>query len=391
MRRRSVVGHICVGLGAVGISTILLGAQAGAASSTVSQATAQDVNIALSGLSLGVPSPATSAASDGTGSTVTNTDAPGVSLLNGATFLTAGALATQATAEPTGVSYACAGIVQTGAALQVGAGGTSCTSTGTGTGGLSLDLSTIPGIGTTLSALGNVTITANAVTAYANEQANGDAVGGAVIANPELNVSLVGGFSTGPIPLMLAGTPNEDLLPGLVSVLEAYITANPTDAALPDPVVTALDTTLAPVVTLQTDYQTGGGAAPFEVSAIRASILNGATTSAGTADLAEVTVGPNTTPSSTSTTPPSSVPPATSPPAPSPPSAPTAPAATGTSPTVASAPAAAPTAARIITGPPEAPLGHTGALPVGVAVGAAGVAGLAVEEVIRRRRSRKLA
>lgn len=46
----------------------------------------------------------------------------------------------------------------------------------------------------------------------------------------------------------------------------------------------------------------------------------------------------------------------------------------------------APTAAKILTGPPQAPLGHSGDLPIGLAIGAAGLAGLAVEEVIRRRR-----
>jgi len=48
----------------------------------------------------------------------------------------------------------------------------------------------------------------------------------------------------------------------------------------------------------------------------------------------------------------------------------------------------APTAAKIVTGPPQAPLGHNAALPIGLAVGGVAVAGLGIEEVRRRRRGR---
>jgi hypothetical protein len=63
---------------------------------------------------------------------------------------------------------------------------------------------------------------------------------------------------------------------------------------------------------------------------------------------------------------------------------------TTTKPPTGTSPTGTTPSARISTGPPEAPLGHTPDLSIGLAIAAAGLAGLAAEEVIRRHRRRKV-
>lgn len=257
------------------------------AASTVSQATAQAANINLlnSTAAVAVPSPATSATNNGAGSNTAVVGAPLVSALSGVTFLTAGALATVAEANTAGTSYACAGVVSPGGGIQVGSGGTSCSATGTNTGGVTVDLGKLPTIGSLLSSVADVKVTFDSLTAFAHDTASNTASGTATIAGAHVTVTLLRGLlSPITVPLTLAGTPNQNLLTAIVNSLTGA------KNALLDPVITALSTTVAPVLSLVTNYQTTTSAGTFEVSALHIALLG---TTGAVANLAEVTVGPN--------------------------------------------------------------------------------------------------
>jgi len=106
---------------------------------------------------------------------------------------------------------------------------------------------------------------------------------------------------------------------------------------------------------------------------ITASNTFGGTDPTATQAFTLIVRGPTTTTTSTPVEP-------TSAPAPPKPPAPPAPAP--------AAPKAVPTAAKIITGPPQAPFGHSRVLPIGLAIAGVALGGLGIDAARRRRRRR---
>ncbi len=254
-------------------------------------ATAQAANLALLNGSVTVAASATPTqatyAGTGSGSNSTASNQPAVSLLAGDTWLSAGLLSEYAEADTNASSYACAGVLSVGDALARHA--TGCTITGTGTGGFGLDISKLPGLGTALSSIADVKVVADAATAFASEAPAAVPTGSASLLNAKVVVNLVGGLLNLTVPLTVAITPNADLLSTITSTLGGI---NGADKALLAPLVSALSSTIAPLVSLQTDYQSPASPTAgvlFAVSALHVALIG----TTAVADLGKVTVGPD--------------------------------------------------------------------------------------------------
>jgi hypothetical protein len=262
-----------------------------AATDSAAHASAQAVNLALADgeLTLGVsPDGGTKADNDGNDPVYPVKNTPLVSQLQGQSFLTAGSLSELAEADIDGSSYACAGIGAPGAGVAAGDQGQTCTLTGSSTDGVGIDLAQIPGVGTLLSPIASVTLTAGALLANAYDD-NGQHGTGS-ISDLKVNVALLGGllppFS---VPVTVPAGVNQPLLPAIVDALSNYA-GDPLN--LLDPLITLLTNTISAVATLTVNYQdTAGGV--LTVSALHVSLLGDAV---GSADLAKVTVGPNIVP-----------------------------------------------------------------------------------------------
>ena len=208
---------------------------------------------------------------------------PIVSALSGESFLGAGALKESAEANQDGSSYGCAGVVSPGGDIQVGSAGQTCTVTGTGTGGVTLDLGALPGLGglATLAG-GDIKITIDAVTAHGQVSGTGPAVLDASVANVVVQL----GTGT-PISVHRARRQEPGPARGRPHRAErrSWACAG-----------TAVSTLLNGVVSLTTNYQPAPEpSAPgvYSVSGLHVALLGGGL---AVADLAKVTVGPNTTP-----------------------------------------------------------------------------------------------
>lgn len=277
---------------------LTMGLAAPSMAATVSQSTAQAVNLdVLGALNVVASNPATSATSPGTGPEVIHTNSPILTALSGQNFLTAGAAGELAEANPNGSSYACSGIVQPGQSLvDVGAPTAACTVAGAGTGGVSLDLSTIGGgVGTLLSTIADVKVTLDALTASGFDNGTAAPTLTSSFANAHVSVcSLLllcnAALHLGTpivISLPIPSAPNSNLL-------TTVITAITGQGGLAT-VVNALSNLVLPVLTLTTNYQpTVPAGSPASVTALHVGVLNAVGgTSAVTLDLAKATVGPN--------------------------------------------------------------------------------------------------
>jgi hypothetical protein len=297
MRSRPVRVVLCAMVATGGVMAVA--PSAAVAADTVSQATAQAVNLnLLSGaLTVAVSNPPTSASNDGTQSNDKVHAQPLVSALNQQKLLEAGALAETAEANQDGSSYGCAGIVGPEGQIQVGDHGQSCSATGSGTGGVTIDLGQLPGLDTLdtlLKPLGvaDITITADAITAHGYQKGTDPAVLGATLANVHAHLG-----NLADVPVAIDPAPNQDLLGAVLGALSPELGV----------VGTAVSNLIKDVVSLTTNYQpdgTAGGsmsafgvlAAPKaagkdpSVSGLHVSLLNN---SLAVADLAKVTVGPN--------------------------------------------------------------------------------------------------
>lgn len=297
MRSRPVRVVLCAMVATGGVMAVA--PSPALAADTVSQATAQAVNLnLLSGaLTVAVSNPPTSATNDGTGSNDEVHAQPLVSALNQQKLLQAGALAETAEANQDGSSYGCAGIVGPGGQVQVGDHGKTCTPTGNTTGGVTIDLGQLPGVSTLdtlLAPLGisTIKITIDAITAHGYEMGTDPAVLGATIANVHAHLGNIAD-----VPVNIGSEPNQDLLAAVLGALSPKLGL----------VGKAVSDLLRGVVELKTNYQpegTGGSAmsafgvlaAPKaagtdpSVSGLHISLLNNA---GAEADLAKVTVGPN--------------------------------------------------------------------------------------------------
>jgi len=263
------------------------------AANTISQATAQAVNLnLLSGaLTVAVSNPPTSATNDGTQSNAQVHAQPLVSLLSKQKLLQVGALSETAEANRNGSSYGCAGIVSPQGQIQIGDAGKSCFPSGNGKGGITIDLGKLTGLGTLVTlAGGDIKITADAITAHAFQKGTDPAILGATLVNVYVQLG-----NLLKVKVVIDPAPNQDLLSAVLGALSPDL----------GPLGKAVSNLIKGVVSLTTNYQPetplqsnivkakakadAAGGDP-SVSGLHISLLRD---SLAVADLAKVTVGPN--------------------------------------------------------------------------------------------------
>jgi hypothetical protein len=305
MRSRPVRVILCAMVATGGVMAVA--PSPAIAANTVSQATAQAVNLNLlqGALKVALSNPATSASNDGTQSNAEVHAQPLIAALNHQKLLEVGALAETAEANQDGSSYGCAGIVGRGGQIQIGEHGKVCTPIGAPNGGVTIDLGALPGadpLGGLLSGLGGVLngvlgvptikITLDALTAHGYEKGTDPAILGATVANVHVHLGKLD------IPVHIGSAPNQDLLSAVLGALSPSLKG----------LGAQVSKLLTGLVELTTNYQPEGtgaaaahgikaAAAPKAaagqdptVSALHISLLNN---SLAVADLAKVTVGPN--------------------------------------------------------------------------------------------------
>jgi prepilin-type N-terminal cleavage/methylation domain-containing protein len=254
-----------------------------------SAASATAVSLALGGSTTAytVTAPATSASNDGTQSNSAQFVQPTVSIPGADSFLSVTGASQIAEANTNGSSYACAGVLSSGATMSGGSSSGPCSLSGGGSGGVVLNLAALPGVGSVVNTLvGGLTLKLTGATAWATEAAGGaSSSGSASLTGATVTVSTVGGLVSQTLSLSLPGTltSQTDLVRAVTVAIGA--STNVTIAALATP----LQTALAPVLSLTGDYQSTSGGA-LTVSAVHISVLSGV----GQADLAATTVGANT-------------------------------------------------------------------------------------------------
>lgn len=210
-----------------------------------------------------------------------------------------------------GTSFACAGTVSQGGAVQIGPSNPMCTGSGVPAGGVTLHVSSIPGLGTALSGLVNVDLHLDSIVAHAMEAPNSAGTaqvdtGGAAVTNGSISVSVLGvGLLTN--TLTIPSGPNTNLVTAIVNGLAKIITNNPLAGTALTPLINALNG-LANTLEICTNYQpslVNAGASdcrgtgdprvpvsptnPFSVTGLHVAVLG----TVVKADLARVTVGPN--------------------------------------------------------------------------------------------------
>ncbi|MHB1533537.1 MAG: hypothetical protein ACYC1D_02820 [Acidimicrobiales bacterium] len=248
-------------------------------------ATAHGISLIVAGTHTEVPQPQTAvypSAPQEAGPVV-------VSALPADPFLTVGAAQQYAEADASGQSFACSGVVAPDGSVSVGAQASPCTATGDGSGGVSIDLNTIPTVGTILAGVADLTVNFDAVTASASDLAPATPTGQATFLNPTVTVCLLGALGVctvnTTVPLDIGSTPNQSVVVAIVNALRPNV--------LLAGLVSLLTTSVEPVLTLESDYQdpTGSGpSASLFVSALHLAVLGDAL--AGV-DVGGVTVGPN--------------------------------------------------------------------------------------------------
>jgi hypothetical protein len=231
---------------------------------------------------------ATTASYSGYGSpdpSVISSGQPSASILTGESWLTAGALAQYAEADSSGTSESCAGLVASPGSIQ--AGSSSCSPSGSPSAtGVTLDLSTIPAVGTAISSLADVTLETSAISSSASMGTNGSPVSGtASLGNLYVRVAVPLG-NTVTIPVPVATGANQDLMGEVTNAINGDASAI---GSVTPTLISTLESELALTSNYQTTLQTSSGP-EFEVSAIHISVL----TNAATGDIALSTVGPNT-------------------------------------------------------------------------------------------------
>lgn len=222
---------------------------------------------------------------------VVSTAQPSTSILTGQTWLSAGVLAQYAEADSSGSSKACAGLVASPGTIQLGTANPSCSPSGSpGSTGVKLDLSTIPGVGSAISSLADVTLETTALTSAASMGTGGSPVSGSAnLGNLSVKVTLPLGLSV-TLGVSIGTGANQNLMSAVTSAITG-------DALILGPVTSTLVSALSSALALTSNYQTNV-AGVFSVSAIHVTVL----TNLSSGDLAVSTVGPNTVTASTTTT-----------------------------------------------------------------------------------------
>jgi prepilin-type N-terminal cleavage/methylation domain-containing protein len=258
-----------------------------------SAATATALSLSLGAATVPYVVTPTSATNSGSGSNNPQSSQPLPSIPGADSFITASGTAQVAEANTDGSSYACAGVLSSGNTLSGGSWTGPCSTSGTGTGGISINLTGLPGVGSAISSVvGGLTLNLSGATSWASGNTGGTSLtGSASLSGATVKVTTVGGLVTRTLPLNLPSTLTTST--DVVKAITTAIGSSPAVAALATP----LQAALAPVLSLTGDYQnTNNGV--LTVSALHISELNGA----GTGDLARTTVGPNTSNTTITTT-----------------------------------------------------------------------------------------
>ena len=265
-----------------------------APSTSSSNASAQAISLNLLGstVALGLSSPPTSASNNGTGSNLAVTQQPTVSIPGADNFLSVTLASEIAEANTNGSSYGCAGVLAGGGSL-TGGSSSPCTASA-GSTGVTLNLLGLPGVASVLPTVGTLSLKLNGVSSWATDNAGGT--------SPAGQADFLSGSVTVCLLVCLLGATTLPLnLPGVMTtptnLLTAIVTAISGDGLL-GTLGGTIATLLSPVLSLTGDYQSSSGGV-FTESGVHIALLAG---TLGTADLAKVTVGPNTTNTPTTTT-----------------------------------------------------------------------------------------
>lgn len=247
------------------------------------------LNLALGGSTTPytVSSPPTSATNNGTGSNAANTAQPTVTVPGADSFLSVNAATQTAEANTNGSAYACAGVLSNGQTLGSGSPTGPCTTSGTGSGGISLNLSALPGVGSVLSGVvAGIVLKFNGASSWAAAAGGGVApTGSAALTGGSVVVTPLGGLlPVQTIPLSLPSTLTSPT--DILQAIKAAIGGNPVVGGLAGTIQSAL----ASVITMTGGYQTTANGGLTE-SALHIGLVGGA----GTADLAISSVGPAAT------------------------------------------------------------------------------------------------
>ena len=222
---------------------------------------------------------------------VVSTALPPTTILGGQTWLSAGVLAQYAEADSSGSSKACAGLVASPGTIQVGSANPSCSPSGSpSSAGVKLDLSTVPGVGSVISSLADVTLQTSALTSSASMGTGGSPVSGSAnLGTLSVKITLPLGLSV-TLAVNVGTGPNQNLLSAVTSAITG-------DALILGAVASTLVSALNSALALTSNYQTNL-AGVFSVSAIHVTVLS----SLASGDIAVSTVGPNTVTTSATTT-----------------------------------------------------------------------------------------
>ncbi|MEO6020993.1 MAG: hypothetical protein ABIP45_12170 [Knoellia sp.] len=255
-RVRKSAKRLALAATAAGAVTIMA-ANAAMAAPFATQATATAVHLSVIDPVLVVDTGVESAQNDGSTPTVTDSEQPLISVLNGQSVLTAGALGEVAVANNDGTSKACSGVTGQGGTVNVG-DPTNCTTPGTSP--VVLNLANVVGVV-------SVRIEAEAITSTCVGAANGTNTGTAKLVGAHLIVDQ---------PL---------LLPDFDIALDTTVAPNTKLLSLLSPAVQAL---LSPLVDVTLNKQVTS-AGTLSVTAIDVAVIANALASA---QIANVTCGP---------------------------------------------------------------------------------------------------
>lgn len=253
---RTAAKRLALALTATGVALVLT-ANAASAAPFATQSTATALHLSVLSPAVVVDTGVETAANDGSTATVTASEQPLISALNGQTVLTAGALGEVAIARNDGTSNACSGVTGQGGTVDVG-NATSCTTPGTAP--VVINLANVVGV---VSAR----IEADAISSVCAGAADGTNSGAGQLVNAHLIVDQ---------PLLL---PDFNIAIG---------TTSPANTKLLDIVDPAVRTLLSPLVDITLNKQSTS-AGTLSVTALSIDALAGALADV---ELANVTCGP---------------------------------------------------------------------------------------------------
>lgn len=187
--------------GSAAAMAVVLGATPAFAAPFTSEASARALKVSVVSGAVNINTGTEQATNDGTQPTVTDSQQPLISILNGQSIIKAGALVETAAARNDGTSAACAGVTGVGGVVDVGSQTNCVTNNGSG---VQINLGTVP-------LLGTVSIRADAITAKCTGATDGTTMGTSTLANATLVINpFVGQNIT--VKLKANAAPNTNVL-----------------------------------------------------------------------------------------------------------------------------------------------------------------------------------